>query len=126
MLNHNKRSITLDTKNKAGKEVLERLIKTCDVLVENFAPGALDRMGFTWERIQELNPRMIYASVKGFGPGPLRGLQGLRERRAVHRRLGLDHRFRDGRRSSRARRSAIPAPACISPSASSRRSTSAR
>ena len=70
MLNHNKRSITLDTKNAKGKEVLERLIKQCDVLVENFAPGALDRMGFTWERIQELNPRMIVASVKGFGPGP--------------------------------------------------------
>ena len=70
MLNHNKRSITLNTKNETGKEVLERLVKSCDVLVENFAPGALDRMGFGWERIQELNPRMIYASVKGFGPGP--------------------------------------------------------
>jgi len=70
MLNHNKRSITLDTKNPKGKEVLETLIKQCDVLVENFAPGALDRMGFTWLRIQELNPRMIVASVKGFGPGP--------------------------------------------------------
>ncbi|MEI7530561.1 MAG: formyl-CoA transferase [Betaproteobacteria bacterium] len=70
MLNHNKRSITLDTKNPKGKAVLETLIKECDVLVENFAPGALDRMGFTWERIQELNPRMIVASVKGFGPGP--------------------------------------------------------
>jgi formyl-CoA transferase len=70
MLNHNKRSITLDTKNKLGKEVLVKLIKECDVLVENFAPGALDRMGFTWERIQEINPRMIVASVKGFGPGP--------------------------------------------------------
>jgi formyl-CoA transferase len=70
MLNHNKRSITLDTKNRQGKAVLETLIKHCDVLVENFAPGALDRMGFTWERIQELNPRMIVASVKGFGPGP--------------------------------------------------------
>ncbi len=70
MLNHNKRSITLDSKNATGKEVLERLVKTCDVLVENFAPGALDRMGLTWERIQELNPGMIYASVKGFGPGP--------------------------------------------------------
>ena len=69
MLNHNKRSITLDTKNPMGKEVLETLIKKCDVLVENFAPGALDRMGFTWERIQELNSRMIVASVKGFGPG---------------------------------------------------------
>ena len=70
MLNHNKRSITLDTKNEHGKRVLEKLVKHCDVLVENFAPGALDRMGFTWERIQELNPRMIVASVKGFGPGP--------------------------------------------------------
>jgi len=70
MLNHNKRSITLDTKNPKGKEVLETLVKACDVLVENFAPGALDRMGFTWERIQELNPRMVVASVKGFGPGP--------------------------------------------------------
>jgi formyl-CoA transferase len=69
MLNHNKRSITLDTKKPMGKEVLETLIKDCDVLVENFAPGALDRMGFSWERIHELNPRMIVASVKGFGPG---------------------------------------------------------
>jgi len=70
MLNHNKRSITLDTKNPKGKEVLEALIKECDVLVENFAPGVLDRMGLTWAHIQELNPRMIVASVKGFGPGP--------------------------------------------------------
>jgi formyl-CoA transferase len=70
MLNHNKRSITLDTKKPAGKDVLETLIKQCDVMVENFAPGALERMGFGWERIQELNPRMIVASVKGFGPGP--------------------------------------------------------
>ena len=70
MLNHNKRSITLNTKDAKGKEVFTRLIETCDVMVENFAPGALDRMGFSWERIQEINPRMIYASVKGFGPGP--------------------------------------------------------
>jgi formyl-CoA transferase len=70
MLNHNKRSITIDSKNKKGIEILERLIKECDVIVENFAPGAMDRMGLTWERIQSLNPRIIYASVKGFGPGP--------------------------------------------------------
>jgi len=70
MLNHNKRSVTLDTKREPGKRILERLINHCDVLVENFAPGALDRMGFTWERIQQLNPRMIVASIKGFGPGP--------------------------------------------------------
>ena len=70
MLNHNKRSITLDTKNEKGKEVFERLLRCCDVLVENFAPGALDRMGFPWEKIHEINPGIIYASVKGFGKGP--------------------------------------------------------
>ena len=63
MLNHNKRSITLDTKNPKGKEVLAELIKKCDVLVENFAPGALDRMGVTWEYIQNLNARMIELEV---------------------------------------------------------------
>jgi formyl-CoA transferase len=70
MLNHNKRSITIDAKNPKGKEILERLVRECDVLVENFAPGALDRMGLTWEHIQELNPKLIVASIKGFGPGP--------------------------------------------------------
>jgi formyl-CoA transferase len=70
MLNGNKRSITIDSKHPKGKEILDRLIKHCDVLVENFAPGALDRMGLTWEYIHKTNPRMIVASVKGFGPGP--------------------------------------------------------
>ncbi len=70
MLNGGKRSITLDSKHPKGKEILERLVKKCDVLVENFAPGVLDRMGLTFERTHALNPRMIVASVKGFGPGP--------------------------------------------------------
>jgi formyl-CoA transferase len=70
MLNGNKRSITIDSKHPKGKEILDRLVKQCDVLVENFAPGTLDRMGYTWEHIHKLNPRMIVASVKGFGPGP--------------------------------------------------------
>jgi formyl-CoA transferase len=70
MLNSNKRSITLDTKNPEGKKVLEELIKICDVMVENFAPGVLDRMGFPWETIHKINPKIIVASVKGFGPGP--------------------------------------------------------
>ncbi len=70
MLNGNKRSITIDSKHPKGREILDRLIRQCDVLVENFAPGALDRMGLTWEHIHKLNPRMIVASVKGFGPGP--------------------------------------------------------
>ncbi len=94
MLNHNKRSITIDARNPQGKAVLEALVKTCDVMVENFAPGALDRMGFTWDRIQQLNPRMILASDEGFRPWPLRRLQGLRERRAMRRRLSVDHRLR--------------------------------
>ena len=68
-LNSNKRSLTLDTKTREGKEILEKLIKVSDVMVENFGPGALDRMGFTWERILELNPKMILASVKGFSDG---------------------------------------------------------
>ncbi|MGR3913045.1 MAG: formyl-CoA transferase [Gammaproteobacteria bacterium] len=70
MLNHNKRSLTLNAKHPSGKKALEKLVRICDVLVENFAPGALERMGFSWERVRELNPRMIMASIKGFGPGP--------------------------------------------------------
>ena len=70
MLNSNKRSITLNTKSEKGKDIFWKLVKHCDVLVENFAPGALDRMGFTWDKIQQVNPGLIYGSVKGFGPGP--------------------------------------------------------
>lgn len=70
MLNCNKRSITLNTKHETGKEIFVKLIKSCDIMVENFAPGALDRQGFTWDKIHELNPRIIFASIKGFGPGP--------------------------------------------------------
>ena len=69
MLNANKRSLTLNTKTPEGKEIFTGLIRHCDVLMENFGPGVLDRQGFSWEKIQELNPRMIYASIKGFGPG---------------------------------------------------------
>ena len=70
MLNHNKRSLAIDAKSAAGKATLEELMQQCDVLVENFAPGALTRMGFGWARIQQLNPKMILASIKGFGEGP--------------------------------------------------------
>jgi formyl-CoA transferase len=70
MLNSNKRGVTLNPKTEAGKKIFTKLIEKCDVMVENYAPGAIDRMGFSWERIQQINPRMIYASVKGFGPGP--------------------------------------------------------
>ncbi|KOX11037.1 formyl-CoA transferase [Nocardiopsis sp. NRRL B-16309] len=69
MLNSNKRSVTLNTKSERGKEIFLDLVRRSDVLVENFAPGALDRMGFTWEVLHEANPRLVYASIKGFGPG---------------------------------------------------------
>src|SRR5437667_11999568 len=69
MLNSNKRSLEVNTKTPEGKRILEKLIREADVLVENFAPGAMDRMGFTWERIQELNPRIIFGSIKGFSEG---------------------------------------------------------
>ena len=91
MLNANKRSITLNPKTEAGNKIFAKLIEECDVMVENFAPGAIDRMGFPWEKIQELNPRMIYASIKGVRPRSAPGLQGLRERRPMHRRSSVDH-----------------------------------
>jgi len=69
MLNSNKRSITINMKTPGGKKILEELVRRSDVVVENFGPGVLDRQGFTWARFQELNPRIIYASIKGFGPG---------------------------------------------------------
>ncbi|MFO1204189.1 MAG: formyl-CoA transferase [Burkholderiales bacterium] len=67
MLNCNKRSITVNMKNPAGKEVFIALIKQCDVLMENFGPGVLDRLGFPWEKVHEINPRIVMASIKGFG-----------------------------------------------------------
>jgi formyl-CoA transferase len=70
MLNCNKRSITLNMKSEEGKQLFIEMVKEADVLVENFGPGAVDRMGFTWDRLEELNPRLIYASIKGFGEGP--------------------------------------------------------
>jgi formyl-CoA transferase len=70
MLNGNKRSVTLNPKTEAGNAIFTKLIEECDIMVENFAPGAIDRMGFPWEKIQEINSRIIYASIDGFGPGP--------------------------------------------------------
>src|SRR5260370_88745 len=69
MVNSNKRSLEIDTKEHERKAILEALIRKYDVMVENMAPGALDRQGFTWERIHELNPRLIFGVVKGFPDG---------------------------------------------------------
>ena len=69
MLNSNKRSITLNMKSEQGKEIFTQLVSRVDILVENFGPGVVDRFGFPWDRLQEINPRLIYASIKGFGSG---------------------------------------------------------
>lgn len=66
-VNRSKRSLTLDLKHAQGKAALARLIQKADVVVENFRPGALEKLGFSWARIQELNPRAIYASISGYG-----------------------------------------------------------
>ena len=65
--NGNKRSLTLNLKHVGGKEVFRKLLGTADVLLENFGPGVLDRLGFGYAALRELNPRLVYATIKGFG-----------------------------------------------------------
>ena len=67
MLNCNKRSITVNMKTAEGKQVFVDLLKKCDVIMENFGPGVLDRFGFPWEKVHEINPRIVMGSIKGFG-----------------------------------------------------------
>ena len=67
MLNCNKRSITVNMKSTEGKAVFVDLLAKCDIVMENFGPGVLDRLGFTWEKIHALNPRIVMGSIKGFG-----------------------------------------------------------
>ena len=72
IFNRNKHAITLNTRHKAAREILESLVRQSDVLVENFRPGTLAEMGFSYERLQELNPRLVVTSISGFGQtGPL-------------------------------------------------------
>lgn len=71
--NAGKRSVTVDLKTPDGKQVFERLLAQADVLLENFRPGVLERLGFGWDRLRELNPRLVYCAVSGFGStGPMR------------------------------------------------------
>ena len=69
-LNRNKASLVIDLKSARGAQVLKRLIRSADVLVENFAPGAMARLGFDYRACAALNPRLIYCALKGFLPGP--------------------------------------------------------
>jgi formyl-CoA transferase/CoA:oxalate CoA-transferase len=76
-INRNKKSLTLDMKNPKSKDILERMIKQSDVLVENFRPGAADRLGLGYEQVKKINPKIIYCSISGFGQdGPYRELPG--------------------------------------------------
>ena len=68
--NRYKKSLVLDLKRPEGKAVMDRLIDTADILVENFAPGTIDRLGFGYDRVSQLNPLLIFCSLKGFMPGP--------------------------------------------------------
>lgn len=79
MYGRNKRSIALDLKSPACRPVLEALVKRADVLIENFAPGAMDRVGLGWEATSRLNPRLIYCSLKGFLSGPYENRRALDE-----------------------------------------------
>jgi formyl-CoA transferase len=73
LFNANKRSLTLNLKSEEGKRLFREVIAKSDVLLENFGPGALDRLGLGWEALQQINPRLIYATIKGFGTyGPYR------------------------------------------------------
>lgn len=65
--NRNKRSLAIDLKKPAGKEIIHRLVRQCDVVVENFRPGVLDRLGYGYEELSQLNPRLIYCSSSGWG-----------------------------------------------------------
>jgi crotonobetainyl-CoA:carnitine CoA-transferase CaiB-like acyl-CoA transferase/isopropylmalate/homocitrate/citramalate synthase len=68
--NRNKRSLCVDLKRPAGRELVRRLVRDADVLIENFRPGAMDKLGLGHQELAELNPRLVYASCKGFLPGP--------------------------------------------------------
>lgn len=72
-VNRNKKSMTLNLKTEKGKKILYRLAEKCDVLLENFRPGVTDKLGVNYETIHEINPRMVYCSISGFGQtGPYR------------------------------------------------------
>ncbi len=70
LLNANKRSVTLNLGTPRGREIFTELLKKADVMIENFAPGAIERLGFGYDVVKKINPRIIFAQVKGFGDGP--------------------------------------------------------
>ena len=69
-LNRSKKSIAIDLKNPEGKEIFYKMVRESDVFIENLGPGAMDRLGFSYEELKRINPRLIYGSIKGYGAGP--------------------------------------------------------
>ena len=125
MLNCNKRSITVNMKSAEGKQVFVDLLKKCDIIMENFGPGVLDRFGFTWEKIHETQPEDRDGLDQGLRlDRPVCRLQGVRERRAGDGRRDEHHRHarRPAVRDRRADRR-LRAPGCTSRSACSPRCT---
>ena len=68
--NRNKKSLCIDLKSEEGMDIAHKLIKRADVLVENFAPGTMERLGLGWDELHRINPRLVLCSLKGFLPGP--------------------------------------------------------
>ena len=87
VFNRNKRSIGLDLKTEGGRATAERLVAGADVLIENFAPGTMERLGLDWPRLREVNPRLVYCALKGYLPGPYEHLHALDE--VVQMQAGL-------------------------------------
>src|SRR5436190_9701013 len=115
MVNSNKRSLEIDSKTPEGKAILAELIRRSDVMVENMAPGALDRQGFTWEHIHELNPRLIFGVVKGFPDGsPLTDVKAYENVAQCAGGNASTTGSGTARRRSPAPRSATATPACTS------------
>lgn len=78
VVNRNKRGLAVDLKSESGKELFYRLVRTADVLVQNFRPGVMKRLGCDWDTLQEINPRLVYCSISGFGENsPYAELAGL-------------------------------------------------
>jgi crotonobetainyl-CoA:carnitine CoA-transferase CaiB-like acyl-CoA transferase len=91
-INRNKQSMTLNLKHPSARTIITQLIKRGDVLVENFRPGTMANLGLDYEAIRALNPRLIYASISGFGQSTVRQPRGLRYDRPGHERHHECHR----------------------------------
>ena len=127
IFNANKKSVTIDLKSAAGKKLVLDLAAKADVFVENFAPGAIERLGLGYDVVSKINPGIIYAQVKGFGEGsPFENNLAFDMIAQACGGIMSISGERDGRPSSPARRSATPARACCSPSRFSARSTRRR